>query len=106
MSGEQLYPHGHHPSNPRMDVIMYGFAKVLRRRDVANTAPVKYYFTDFEASMTLDESNGPILIRSLFGQDRETPELNANVPYSPFPVDIFTLGNVYQKRLIEVRLCG
>jgi hypothetical protein len=69
MSGEQLFPNGHHPSSPRMGLILYKRAKVLRRRDVAHTDPVKYFFTDFEASLVFENPDEPPSILSFFGQD-------------------------------------
>ncbi|OCB89313.1 hypothetical protein A7U60_g3513 [Sanghuangporus baumii] len=37
-------------------------------------------------------------------QDREVPELSSIVPYDPFAVDIFTLGNVFKRNFLNVFL--
>ena len=100
MDGEQLYPDGHHPSFPSLNVSTVGLAKCLRRRDVAEHRPVKYYFIDFEAAMQFKKPSPKVYY--IFGQDPELPELSFNKSFSPYPVDIFMLGNVYRKRLIQV----
>ena len=35
-----------------------------------------------------------VSILGIAGRDRDVPELSKNVPYDPFKVDIFTIGNV------------
>lgn len=101
MAGEQLYPEGHHPCDPNYSLTASYVSKGLRRRDVARHNPVKYYFIDFEVTSRFDPSIKNPLIMLCFGQDKDLPELRWDHPYSPYPVDIFTLGNVYQKEFIE-----
>ena len=45
----------------------------------------------------------PFMVTGRDGLDREVPELSYSVPYNPFAVDIFTLGNVYKKDFLQVR---
>ena len=102
MAGEQLYPEGHHPGEPLFDVHTHEQAKTLRRRDVSKIDPVRYYFIDFESVVHRDPDNGPALVYGQWGQDDDLPELEYEGWYSPFPVDVFMLGNVYYKELIRV----
>ena len=104
MSGEQLYPRGHHPARSQCDITGHFRAEFIRRRDVASSQPVKYYFIDFEAAAKYDESVLSPRMSYYYGQgqDDELPELGFSDPYDPFPVDVFTLGNVYKKRLVKV----
>jgi hypothetical protein len=87
-----------------MDLLCCTPAKVLRRRDVAATNPVKYHFIDFEVSRKVDDATSDPKEFLFFGLDDDLPELYFSEPYSPFPVDIFMLGNVYKKRLVQVRM--
>lgn len=109
MDAEQLYPAGHHPVYPRFDIAIRGFSKTIRRRDVANSSPVKYRFIDFESMIDFkDSEKAPRVLGGsfAFGQDDDLPELRYARMYDPFPVDVFMLGNVYKKRLVDVRaLC-
>lgn len=73
----------------------------MRRRDVSS---VRYYFIDFGLSSRFDGVGIPRLVTGDRAQDREIPELSLIVPYDPFAVDIFTLGNVYKRNLIQVYL--
>jgi len=40
------------------------------------------------------------LVLGLAGRDREVPELSDEVPYDPFKVDIFTIGNVLRREFV------
>lgn len=76
-----------------------GGAKALRRCDVEG---VLYYVTDFGISTRFTDPNEPRLVRGIDCQDKEVPELSQWTEYDPFPVDIFTLGNVFKKKLLGV----
>ena len=106
MDGEQLFPDGHHPVLPRFDVAMHGYSRPIRRRDFARHSPVKYLFIDFESTFLFSDPNKPPLVYGPYGQDKELPEFQFPVgrSYSPFPVNVFMLGNVYKKHLVEVRI--
>ncbi|CDO78153.1 hypothetical protein BN946_scf184658.g5 [Trametes cinnabarina] len=85
-----LYPQGFHaiadmglPDSP------FDLAPRLSRRGV----PLRYYYIDFGISTRYmpDEPREPVLGR--WGLDRSVPELSDEVPYDPFKVDVFILGN-------------
>ena len=99
MDAEQLFPDDHHPVYPLHDITMCGSARCLRRRDVFKTHPVRYLFIDFQST---DYFNPSEKVRTTFGQDRELPECrDSREFYSPFPIDVYTLGNVYKKSFLE-----
>ena len=74
-------------------------AKHLNRRDVD---PINYYFIDFGISSKFNKSDTNRLVYGFKGVDREVPELYNRLKYDPFPLDVFILGNVYRRVLIEV----
>ncbi|KAL5531073.1 hypothetical protein ACEPAG_3949 [Sanghuangporus baumii] len=47
---------------------------------------------------------GRRLVTGIRAQDREIPELSSVVPYDPFAVDLFTLGNVFKRNFLNVFL--
>lgn len=100
LDGSQLYPGGFHPTVPSLTRTATGVAKSLRRCDVEG---VVYYVTDFGISTRFTDPKQPRLVRGNDCQDKEVPELSQWTEYDPFPVDIFTLGNVFKKQLLKVR---
>ena len=62
---------------------------------------VRYYFIDFGIS-TRVTGPGPYLVTGQNGRDPSAPELSDDVPYDPFKVDIFVLGNFLRKRVYKV----
>jgi hypothetical protein len=42
------------------------------------------------------------LVLGVAGRDQDVPELSNNVPYDPFKVDIFTIGNVLRGEIQAV----
>ncbi|EJD48798.1 hypothetical protein AURDEDRAFT_60516 [Auricularia subglabra TFB-10046 SS5] len=59
----------------------------------------KFYFIDFGVS-SRHEGPGPHLVTGIICRDRTPPELSRTVPYDPFKLDIYLLGNhVLQKYL-------
>lgn len=99
MDGSELYPEGFHPVVPSLKLNYRDLAPELRRRDVSN---VKYLFTDYGVSSRFDDPSAPRLVLGTECQDRTVPELSRTIPYDPFPVDVYTLGNVYREALLEV----
>ncbi|TDL14170.1 hypothetical protein BD410DRAFT_817220 [Rickenella mellea] len=73
-------------------------AKRVRRSSVL---PVRYYLTDFGISTRFKNPGKPRRVVGIDCQDQDVPELSTDIPYDPFPVDIFTLGNLYQKRILN-----
>ena len=97
MDGRPLYPQGHHPA--RLNFSPDGTHEVspLTRQD----HPVKYYFIDFGLSSRFQPGDS-FLVVGTQGRDKEPPELSDTVPYNPFPLDVFVLGNVYFQEFVQV----
>jgi hypothetical protein len=75
--------------------------------------PIRYYFDNFRHSSWFKEPEvepanqlGPnerrFLVVGKEGSDRRIPELFGNKPYDPFLVDVFIIGRVIRKALVEV----
>lgn len=99
MDGDCLYPGGFHPSHQFLDPTATESSKPIFRRDAPE---LKYYIIDFGISSAFNDSQPRSVVGS-DGLDQEVPELAKWDSYDPFPVDIFTLGNVYKKEFIQVR---
>ncbi|EJC99788.1 uncharacterized protein FOMMEDRAFT_112858 [Fomitiporia mediterranea MF3/22] len=100
MDATTMYPKGFHPAAKLMDPSGVKPAPVRRRRDVSG---VKYCFIDFGISTRFDPNvkEDERRVTGIDGLDRDVPELSANIPYDPFAVDVFILGNVYRKSLLN-----
>lgn len=100
MDATRMFPRGFHP-------LMTFFLP----HDISVPAPmiprlgvgVKYYFIDYGIASYFPEGTEPQLVVGLAGRDREVPELSDEVPYDPFKVDIFTIGNVLHREFVGVR---
>ncbi len=101
LDGTPLYPKGFHPSAKILLPSGQLSAKPHRRADVPS---VRYYITDYGISSHFPDTSTPCLVTGLDAQDRDVPELSDDVPYNPFAVDIFTLGNVYKRNFLNIRL--
>ncbi|OBZ71806.1 hypothetical protein A0H81_08236 [Grifola frondosa] len=97
MDATTLYPRGHHPINDMRLPDISDWAPVLSRVDT----PVKYYFTDFGISTLFSPEASPKLVLGEDGLDDEVPELSDTVPYDPFKVDIFIVGNMFKKHFVN-----
>ena len=100
MDASNMYPLGFHPVR---DIFL---------RDVTTVAPiiprsmagVKYYFVDYGISSYFPAgSQKKSLVLGTAGRDQDVPELSDEVPYDPFKVDIFTIGNVFRQVFCDVR---
>ncbi|KAJ7037422.1 kinase-like domain-containing protein [Mycena alexandri] len=92
MDATNVIPQGFHFSRPwTRDGVDYG----IEWRARSSVLPVDYFIVDFGLSEYFPE--GPQHARAVgkFGQDKTVPELSATVPYNPFKVDIYQLGNVF-----------
>ncbi len=90
MDADRMFPHGFHPVK---DLLLHDLltpAPAIPRRDVG----VKYYFVDYGISSHFPTGSEPRLVLGRDGRDQDVPELSDEVPYDPFKVDIFTIGNV------------
>ncbi|KDR70091.1 hypothetical protein GALMADRAFT_76876 [Galerina marginata CBS 339.88] len=57
--------------------------------------PNQYYIIDFGISARCKTKN--VLALGIWGQDMSVPELSREVPYDPFMVDVYQLGNVFMR---------
>ncbi|PSR73557.1 hypothetical protein PHLCEN_2v10476 [Hermanssonia centrifuga] len=97
MDATSLFPKGHHP-------VRAGFLP-----DACTPAPqlsrahgrIKYYYVDFGISVRL-ATDSPRLVTGGYGRDQDVPELSFHVPYDPFKVDIFILGNMFRREIYNV----
>lgn len=92
LDASDMYPEGFHPIHQQLDKMWKFRARYRERHEVQN---VKYYFIDFGLSSHFTDPNQRRRVLGEDCQDREVPELSRVRPYDPFPVDIFTLGNLY-----------
>ncbi|OBZ75942.1 hypothetical protein A0H81_04132 [Grifola frondosa] len=100
MDARPLYPKGHHPI--RRNYSQDGVFDVtpLSRLD----HPVRYYFIDFEISIRFPPGCSTYVVGKK-GRDKDVPELSFDIPYDAFKVDIFALGNLYDKEFLH-KYCG
>lgn len=95
-----MYPRGFHPVKNILLHDLLTPAPFIPRRH----AGVKYYFVDYGISSRFPPGSQPRLVVGLDGRDREVPELSNDVPYDPFKVDVYTIGNVLHREFCDVRL--
>ncbi|GBE79197.1 hypothetical protein SCP_0203940 [Sparassis crispa] len=95
MDGSALYPQGFHPVQDECLPDGTTPAGDPSRINVS----LKYYFIDFGISSMFPLNVHPKLVLGIDGRDRDVPELSSVVPYDPFAVDIFILGNVFRKHV-------
>ena len=99
MDAAVMYPKGHHPAHPNFNSDLTAHATSIPRLGV--WPPVKYYFVDYGISTHVQPGEHALVVGD-FGIDQEVPELSRSVPYDPFKVDIFIIGNMFKKQLCEV----
>ena len=97
MDADALYPEGYHPvymsKRPEADDIALVYPREY--------APAKYYYIDFGISSHIPADSPNRLVVGDMGRDQDVPELSEDVPYDPFKVDVFILGN-----LMRQQFCG
>ncbi len=99
MDASVMYPQGFHPIAPSfLPNDVSSLAPVMPRASV----PVTYYYVDFGIS-TLFTKETNRMVTGWAGLDRDIPELSNDVPYDPFKVDIFILGNLFKQSFLDVR---
>ena len=91
-----MVPKGSHFCKPKSHD---GLKDGLEWKSRWSVRPVQYYFVDFGISVRCATKDTKVL--GLMAQDKSIPELSDSIPYSPFPVDIYELGNVLRE-CIEV----
>jgi serine/threonine protein kinase len=90
LDATHMYPLGFHPVEDVYLDDITTLAPVIPRLE----AGVKYYFVDYGISSYFPAGSQRELVLGVAGRDQDVPELSNNVPYDPFKVDIFTVGNV------------
>jgi len=97
MDATNMYPLGFHPVRDRFLDDVSTRAPVIPRSYVE----VKYYFVDYGISSYFPPGSQRELVLGTAGRDQDVPELSDEVPYDPFKVDIFTIGNVFHQLFHE-----
>ncbi|EIM91026.1 uncharacterized protein STEHIDRAFT_72737 [Stereum hirsutum FP-91666 SS1] len=99
MDASRMYPKGHHPLHESFLPSFEDWAPIIAR----SAAHVKYYFVDFGISSSFSPSDTePKLVLGEDGIDQEVSELSDTVPYDPFKVDVFIMGNVFRRNFYDV----
>ena len=93
-----MYPLGFHPVHTTSLADGMTFAPMISRLE----AGVKYYFVDYGISSYFPAGSNREPVLGIAGRDQDVPELSDDVPYDPFKVDIFTIGNVIRGELQAV----
>ena len=100
MDASAMYPHGFHPvhSSSLPD------GKTLAWPQRRTSVHVRYYFIDYGLSTCFPPNTHPRLVVGEDGRDKEVPELSGDVPYDPFKVDIYIIGNLFRRMFYDVSL--
>jgi hypothetical protein len=98
MDAPDMFPQGFHPVEDVLLPDLSDAAPILPRLDVG----VRYYFVDYGISSYFPAGSQRELVVARAGRDQDVPELSDTVPYDPFKVDIFTIGNVLRCELQDV----
>ncbi|KAJ6461317.1 hypothetical protein C8R45DRAFT_1028051 [Mycena sanguinolenta] len=98
MDASRMIPRGWHFRAPWSHC---GTALGIQSEPRSAVGPIDYYVIDFGLSDGFfDVRPEDVLDVGKYGQDKTVPELSETVPYNPFKVDIYQLGNVI-KKLVE-----
>ncbi|KAI0040981.1 hypothetical protein FA95DRAFT_1502042 [Auriscalpium vulgare] len=100
MDASAMFPKGFHPISQSFLPDKSGGAPSYSRL----SAGVKYYFVDYgiSSAFPLDSVPASRLVVGRLGRDQEPPELSDTVPYDPFMVDIFVVGNIFRREYYDV----
>ncbi len=100
MEGNELFPGGW---NQQLGFLLPGGQKpttVFTRTQ----RPPKYCLIDFGLSRRYDPSDPNPLEEQIYGGDKTVPEFDTDkLAFNPFQTDIYYLGNMIRKYIIEVR---
>jgi hypothetical protein len=100
MDADAMYPEGFHPIRLEYNRDYSGPAEFTSR----TAAGVKYYFIDFGISVYIPENIRSKLVTGFLGRDRDPPELSETIPYDPFKLDIFIIGNMLRREFQQVSM--
>lgn len=93
-----LFPKGFHPVKTIFLPNAQTPATILPR----SSANLTYYYVDYGISHYFPPGKPRQPIVGTYGRDREVPELSSTVPYDPFKVDIFIIGNMLRHTFHDV----
>lgn len=98
MDGRALYPHGWHPQADYCYPNGEPMPSLAPDPSRSAIGGVRYYYIDFGiSSRDEDEVTGTA---GVF----KAPELSPNVPYDPYKVDVYLLGETYKEFLLAVSM--
>ena len=100
LDADAMYPEGFHPVEMDMVADFSHSAKHISRTDVG--AKAKYYYAHFDISVYIQEHVDQKLVTGFLGRDQDPPELHESTSYDPFKLDIFIIGNMFEKELRKV----
>lgn len=98
MDASALFPRGFHPVVQSALPDISAEAPALSR----TAAPVNYFFIDFGISSHFPLDSSPRLVVGSSALDHEPPELSCTVPYDPFKLDVFFIGNLIRRHFCDV----
>ncbi|KAL1743040.1 hypothetical protein HDZ31DRAFT_41857 [Schizophyllum fasciatum] len=97
MDASQILPTSHHFAAPCLTPEGH-FGLTFRDRAVV---PIPEYFV-IDLGLAMYMPNGRHYVLGVYGQDKTVPELSWEVPYDPFMVDIYQLGNVIVRDMLDI----
>jgi hypothetical protein len=94
-----MFPDGFHPIHYRSlpDGVTH-----IRKSFSRTKAGVRYYISDFGMSTYFPADAPSRLVTGGVGRER-APELSWTVPYDPFMIDVYAIGMVLKRKLLDVR---
>ena len=98
----EMWPEPFHIMMPHMNPT---FTEEVKEPRTRTSRPPKYYITDFGMSVQYSPDDPHPTETSPDGGDRTVPEFNNStdlVEHDPFAVDIYTVGNVIKKEILDV----
>ncbi|KAI0265981.1 hypothetical protein BC834DRAFT_824509 [Gloeopeniophorella convolvens] len=99
----EMYPEPFHPAAMKRSRDFQGKA----RRYTRTRCPPRYFLIDFGLSREYDPENGPPLESVLRGGDSSAPEhRDTDIPCDPFPTDVYYLGNLVRRELMNASTLG
>jgi len=98
MDASSMFPKGFHPIRDNELPDLSDYAPYVSR----TTASVRYYYIDYGISVHVAPDAPSKLVVGHFGRDQEVPELSQTIPYDPFKVDIFLIGNLFRREFYDV----
>ena len=98
MDPKTMYPEGFHPVQTAYKRDYSGIAYHIPRSAIG----VKYYYADFGISKHFQDAGSPRVTTGISGRDRDPPELSNTVPYDPFKLDVFIIGNMLKREFCDV----